>query len=123
MQQQSEHSLPELLGMLTQDIVTLIRQEMVLAKAELSQKASRIGRNVGMLATAGLIGYIGVLAIVVAVILILAQRMPLWASALVVGAIFAAVGGILASKAITALKSENLVPQQTLQTLQEFKNG
>lgn len=123
MQQQSERSLPELLGALTQDIVTLVRQEMVLAKAEITQKASRIGRNVGMLAAAGMIGYIGVLAIVAAVILILARSVPVWASALIVGTIFAVAGAIMASRAIAALKSESLVPQQTLQTLQEFKNG
>lgn len=123
MSMQSERSLPELLGALTQDIVTLIRQEMRLAKAELGEKATYIGKNAGQLAIGALIGYAGLLVVLIALVLLLAKLVPLWASALIIGAMLALVGGMLASKALNALRGENLVPQQTLQSLQEIKNG
>ena len=120
---QSERSLSELLGELTQDIVTLVRQEMILAKAEISQKAVRIGKNIGLIAGGALIGYAGLLTILVALVLLLAQVIVLWASALIIGVVVTLVGAALASRALGALRNENLVPQQTLKSLQEIKNG
>jgi len=49
----SERSLGELLGDLTREISTLVRQEMSLAKTEMSQKMSRVGKDVGFLAAGG----------------------------------------------------------------------
>lgn len=123
MSMQSERSLPELLGALTQDIVTLVRQEMRLAKAELSQKAAYIAKNAGLLAMGALVGYAGILTILVALVLLLAKLVPLWVSALISGATLTLIGGMLVSKALSALRSENLAPQQVLQSLQEIKNG
>lgn len=123
MSMQSERSLPELLGALTQDIITLVRQEMRLAKAELIQKATYLGKNAGLLAVGVLIGYAGLLVTLVALVLLLAKLVPLWISALIIGAILALAGALIASKSLNALRSENLVPQQMLQSLQEIKNG
>ena len=123
MQQQSERSLPELLGALTQDVVTLVRQEMRLAKAEMSLKVTHIGKNAGMLAVGALVAYAGIRALLAALVLVLALFIPVWISALLVGAALSLSGGMMASKALSTLRSENLVPQQTLQSLQEIKNG
>lgn len=121
---QNERSLGELLKDLTQEIVTLFRQEFTLAKAEMSQKAVSIGKNVGLLAAGALIGYAGALAIIAALVLLLSQAgLPFWASALIVGGVVVVIGGVLVMKGLTALRNEDLVPRQTLQTLQEIKNG
>lgn len=120
---QSERSLPELLGALTQDIITLVRQEMRLAKAELILKATYLGKNAGLLAVGVLISYAGLLVTLIALVLLLAKLVPLWISALLVGTILALIGMFIVSKSLSALRSENLVPQQMLQSLQEIKNG
>ena len=96
---------------------------MRLAKAELSQKAAYLGKNVGLLAVGALVGYAGLLVLLAAVVVLLVTLIPLWASALIIGGLLALLGGLLSSKALSALRSENLVPQQTLQSLQEIKNG
>ena len=121
----SERSLGELLGELTQDTVTLVRQELTLAKAEMTQKAAHVGKNIGMLAVGAMVGYTGVLALVAAVTLLLSQAtgLSLWVSALIIGVLIAGIGGVLVMKAISSLKNEDLTPRQTLQSLQEIKNG
>lgn len=123
MSMQSERSLPELLGALTQDIITLVRQEMHLAKAELLLKATYLGKNAGLLGVGVLIGYAGLLVTLVALVLLLAKLVPLWISALLIGTMLALISVFIVSKSLSALRSENLVPQQMLQSLQEIKNG
>jgi hypothetical protein len=117
---QEERSLGELFGDLSREVTTLVRQEAALARTEMSEKASRVGRDIGMLAAGGAVVYAGVLAILAAVIILLAQAgMSWWASALLVGVIVAAVGGVLVWKGMDALKHEDLAPRQTLETLKE----
>lgn len=118
-----DQSLGELFAELTRQIATLVRQEAALARAEISQKASRIGKHVGLLAAGGAVAYAGLLAIVAAVIIILAQHTGLswWASALIVGIVVAGLGAFLAWKGLDALRHEDLAPRQTLETLKEDK--
>jgi len=119
-----DRSLGELLAELTQEMVTLVRQEITLARVEMTAKVSHIGQQVGLLAVGGMLAYSGLLAIIAAVIILLAQvGVPYWLSALIVGVVVAAVGGVLVKKGLDALKGEDLVPRQTLETLKEIKNG
>lgn len=115
-----ERSLGELLGDLTREITTLVRQEAALAKAEMGQKASRVGRHLGALAAGGAVAYAGLLAIIAAIILMLMEAgLPGWASALLVGIVVAGLGGFLVWRGLDALKREDLTPRQTLETLKE----
>ena len=57
-----ERSLGELFGDLIQELTTLVRQEIALARTELGQKAAQVGRNVGFLALGGAVAYAGFLA-------------------------------------------------------------
>jgi len=115
-----DQSLGELFAELTRETATLVRQEMALAKTEMSQKAGRVGKDVGFLAAGGAVAYAGLLAIVAAIIIGLAQMgLEWWVSALLVGIVVAGVGGFLVSKGLSALKREDLVPRQTLESLKE----
>jgi hypothetical protein len=99
---------------------TLVGQEITLARTELTEKASRAGKDIAMLAVGGLVAYAGLLAIVAAVIVLIADRgVPLWASALIVGAIVAVVGYLLVQKGISALRQQDLTPHQTIQSIKE----
>jgi len=119
-----DRSLGELLGDLTQDITKLIRQELTLARAEMADKAGNIGKQLGLLAVGGALAYSGVLAIVAALVILLATfGLTYWASALIVGVVVAAIGGLLVKKGLDAIRNQDLVPRQTLETLKEIKNG
>ena len=121
MQGRDDRSLGELFSELSQETTTLIRQEVNLAKTEMSQKASRVGKDVGFLAAGGAVAYAGLLAIIAGVIALLGLVIPLWLSALLVGLVVAAIGYFLVRKGLDALKQEELTPRQTIETLKEDK--
>ena len=119
-QTQNDRSLGELFAELTRETSTLVRQEITLAKTEMTQKASLVGKDVGFMAAGGAVLYAGLLALIAAVILGLAALgLPAWLSALLVGVVVAAVGGFLVQRGLDALRRANLVPQQTINTLKE----
>jgi len=119
-QARDDRSLGELFAELAQETATLARQEVQLAKTEMAQKASQIGRNVGFLAIGGAVAYAGFLAILVAVIIVLAANgIPWWLSALLVGLVVAGVGYVLVQKGLTALKQQDLAPRETIESLKE----
>ena len=119
MQGRDERSLGELFAELARETSTLVRQEVNLAKTEMSPKASRAGRHVGVLAAGGAVAYAGLLAILAALIVLLNNVMPLWLSALLVGIVVAVVGYLLVRRALDALKREDFAPRETIETLKE----
>ena len=114
-----DRSIGELLGDLYQGTAEILRLEIQLAKTELAQKASRVGKNVGFLAAGGILAYTGFLAIIAGIIGVLALLLPFWASALIVGVIVAGIGGALILKGIKTLQQEQPMPQTTMQTIRE----
>ncbi len=119
MQGRDDRSLGELFSELSQETTALIRQEVNLAKTEMSQKASRVGKDVGFLAAGGAVAYAGLLAIVAGVIALVGLVIPLWLSALLVGIVVAVVGYVLVRRALDALKREDFAPRETIETLKE----
>lgn len=119
-QSKDDRSLGELFADLARDMGTLLRQEVALARTELTAKASRLGQDVALLAVGGLIAYAGLLAIIGAVIIVLAANgVPWWLAALLVGLVAAGIGYFLVQKGLTALRREGLTPRQTIDSLKE----
>ena len=115
-----ERSLGELFADLARETGTLVSREVALARTELTEKATQVGKDVAYLAVGGLVAYAGLLAIIAAVILVLAANgVPLWVSALVVGLAVAIVGYVLVQRGLTALRRQDFAPRQTLETLKE----
>ncbi len=115
-----ERSLGELFGDLAKETSTLVRQEVQLAKTEMTQKVSAVGKDAGMIAAGGFVAYAGFLALVATLIIALGQLgLPWWLAALIVGVVVAAVGYFLIQRGINAIKHTNMAPQQTIQTLKE----
>ena len=114
-----DRSLGELFSELAQDTSTLVRKEVQLAKTEMSQKASRVGKDLGFLAAGAALAYAGLLAVLAGVIVLVGQVIPMWLSALLVGLVVAAVGYFLVRRGLEALEREDLAPRQTIETLKE----
>jgi hypothetical protein len=118
-QGRDNRSLGELFSELAQETTMLVRQEVNLAKTELTQKASRASRHVGTLAAGGAVAYAGLLAILAGIIALLNAVMPLWVAALLVGMVVAVVGYVLVRRALEALKREDFAPRETIESLKE----
>jgi Putative Actinobacterial Holin-X, holin superfamily III len=116
-----ERSIGELFSQLANDTTRLVRQELLLAKVELGQKAAEIGKQVGLIALGGAVAYAGLLAIVAALILVLGQYIPVWLSALIVGLVVMGIGYLLSQQHLSALKHLDPTPRATVETLKEDK--
>ena len=114
-----EQSLGDLFSELASSTGTLVRQEVALAQAELTQKATDVGKNVGFLVVGGAVGYAALLAIIAAAIIGLSYFVAVWAAALIVGVIVGVIAFIMISSALTALKKTDLTPRETVETLKE----
>lgn len=124
----SEHSLVSLLRELRDESSTLIRQEVALAKAEMSEKISRTARDAVLLAIGG------VLALGAFILLLLALRevlfvifvkagmslsVAIWFSPLFLALITGTIGWALISKGRKALAQEGMTPHKTVESLRE----
>lgn len=124
-----DRSLGQILKELTHETSLLLRQEVDLAKTEMSEKASRVGTNLGEVAVGGAVAFLGAIALLMAVIYGLGAILnnfvspdtASWLAPLIVGAILAGVGYSLMKKALATLKQESIAPQKTTQSLQENK--
>ena len=116
-----DKSLGELFGDLTRETTELVRAEMNLAKTEMTQKAVRAGKDAGMIAAGGMTAYIGVLALVAALIIVLGAHTALGygGAALIVGLVFCIGGGLVAMQGLSALKHIDPAPQQTIDSLKK----
>ncbi|HEY8598420.1 MAG TPA: phage holin family protein [Thermomicrobiales bacterium] len=118
--QQDNRSLGELFSALAADTGTLVRQEVELAKTEMTQKATRVGKDIGFLLAGGAVAYAGFLAILAAIAIGLGQLgLPWWVATLLVGLVVAGIGGFLVMRGLSALRRETPLPQQTIDTLKE----
>jgi len=91
----SDATTGELVTRLSGQISELVRGELTLAKAELTQKAKRAGIGGGLLGAAGVLALYGLGALVITVIALLALVLPVWASALIVAVVIFIVAGVL----------------------------
>jgi hypothetical protein len=113
------NSLGELLGDVTRDLSTLMRQEVELAKIEAKQSATRAGKGGGLLAGAGVAGHFVLLFLSIALWYALGELMGLGWSAVVVAIIWGITAAVLAAKGRKELEAIKGMPQ-TAETLQEI---
>jgi len=119
-QPKQDLSIGELFADLSRSTSTLVRQEVELAKTEVTQKASRIGKDIAFMAAGGAIAYAGLFFVLAAVAIILMMiGLPAWLSVLLVGLLVIGAGYFLIQKGREGLKRDNLAPKQTMETLKE----
>lgn len=111
--------LGDLFSDLASEMSNLVRQEVALARVEISQKAKYAGRNIGYLVVGGAVAYAALLALLAAVIMLLDGVMPAWGAALLVAVVVAAIGWLLIGKAMSALQQMEVTPRETVETLKE----
>jgi hypothetical protein len=115
-------SLGERLGDVTRDLSLLMRQEVALAKAEVSQSASNAGKGIGMLVGAALAGYFVLLFLSVALWVAIGSLIGYGWSALIVAVIWAIIAAVLVSVGKKELNRVRGVPTTT-ETLGKIPNA
>jgi hypothetical protein len=115
-----EQPMGELFKQLSNDLSTLVRQELRLAQAEMTEKGKNAGVGVGLFGGAGIAGLLALGALTACLIAALATGMDVWLAALIVTVVYAAIAGVLAllgrSRVTEAVPP---VPEQTVETVKE----
>ena len=123
-----DRSLGELFSDLSQQTAELVRQEMRLAKAELSEKLSDVGKHAMMLGAALAFGLAAVVTVAAAITLLLIDLgVRPWLSAVITAALLGGTAFVLVQSSMAALRKKNLAPVETIDSLKEttqwLKNG
>ncbi|MGW3116118.1 phage holin family protein [Streptomyces sp. NPDC001107] len=109
------HSVGELVGQATEQLSRLVRQEVALAKEELSAKGRRAGRGGGLLGAAGAFAYAGLLALAGTGVAALSLVLSVWAAALIVTGVLFVIAGVLAVTGRAQLRrAAPPTPEETL---------
>lgn len=115
-------SIGEVLGDVTQNLSTLMRQEVALAKAEATQAGTKAGKGIGLLAGAAVAGLLFLVFLSVSAWWGLGQFIENQWSALVVAVVWVIVAAILASAGRKELQRIRGMPQ-TADTLGKVPNA
>jgi hypothetical protein len=115
-----ERPVGDLVKQLAGQTSTLVRQEIDLAKAEMSEKASVAGKGAGLLGGAAVVGLLAAGALTACLILALDEVVPDWLAALIVALVMGAVAAVLALQGRNRIRAATPpVPEQTVETVKE----
>ena len=106
---------------LVEELTTLLRQEISLASAEFSRSLSAARSGVGSVAAGGAVAFLGVLILLEAAVLALAERLRPWVAAVIVGVIVAIVGLIMLQAGKRKLDPATLRPRHSAESLRRDK--
>ena len=113
-------SLGDLLSELSRETGQLVRKEVELATTELTAKARVAGGYVGVAAAGGALAHAGLLALIAAIVIGLAELgLAPWLSALIVGVLTMLIGYVLVNRGLAGLRGTSMKPTQTIETLKE----
>jgi len=118
-QPRDDRSLGQIVSDVAQDLSTLVRQELDLAKTEVKQEASRAGKGVGMLGGAGVAGHLALIFVSLCAMFVLNNAVPIEVAALIVTVFWAIVAAVLALTGKKALDRTNPALPQTQRSLKE----
>jgi hypothetical protein len=119
----TELSVGQLMGELTRDLSTLMRQELALARAELRQEATKTAKGAGAFGGAGFAGYLAVLFMSIALWWALSRLVGLGWSALIVAALWGIVAAVLAVTGRNKLRQIHPTPERTVDSLKQVPDA
>jgi uncharacterized membrane protein YqjE len=114
-----ERSAGDIVQNVMRDVGEVVRGEVRLAKAEMSEKVSQAGKAAGMLGGAAVAGLMGLAALVTAAIVGLSMVVALWVSALIVGVLLLVSAAAMYAAGRATLKAVSPVPERTVETLKD----
>lgn len=115
-----EPTLGALAHDLSQQIPQLIRSELRLAQAEVTEKGKRAGIGIGMLSAAGLLAFFGLACLITTAILGLAHAVDGWLAALIVGLVLVAGAVVVGAAGKSQVsRATPALPEKAIEGLKE----
>ena len=120
----SDHSTVNLVRRASEQLSTLVRDEIQLARTEMTEKGKRAGKGAGLFGAAAVLACYGFAAMLAAIILAIALALPAWAAALIVGVVlFAIASGLAMMGRNNVRRIGPAVPQATLDSVRADVNA
>ncbi len=116
---EDSRSLGQLFSTLASETGTLMRKELQLARTEIAKKVKDRRKDAGILGLGGALAHVGLLLFLFGVVLVLGLAIPLWLSALIIGAVVCAAGVLAMRQGARAVKNADMTPHATIETLKE----
>ena len=114
-----ERPIGDLLKQLSEDTAKLVRKEVELARAEVTEKGKQAGIGAGMFGGAGVAGLMALGALTACLIALLATGMKVWIAALIVTVLWTAIAGVLALLGRNRVQEATPPAEQTVETIKE----
>jgi hypothetical protein len=114
-----ERPIGDLLKQLSEDTAKLVRKEVELARAEVTQKGKQAGIGAGMFGGAGVAGLLALGSLTACLIALLATGMEVWIAALIVTVLWTAIAGVLALLGRNRVQEATPPVEQTVETIKE----
>jgi hypothetical protein len=124
-QQHSDEASTERMGDtvtgIIEDLQNVVRSEVQLARTELKDEATQMGKAAGMIAGGGVLGFTGFHFLMLGLTFLLGKKLPLWLSATLVGAALTGIAAKLGMAGKSQLQATDLKPEQTIESLRKDK--
>lgn len=114
-------SLGDTVTEIIKDLQDIVRGEVQLAKTEVKEEASKMGKGIGMIAGAAIVALVGFIFLMLGVTYLLNKSLEMWMAAGIVGLALLIIGGIVAMVGKGRMDEANLVPEKTVESLKEDK--
>jgi Flp pilus assembly protein TadB len=125
--QAANPSIGELMGQLSSQVSRLIRDEMRLAEKEFQESAKHAGIGAGLFSVAGLLAFFGGATVIAAAVAALSLVLPVWAAALIIGAVLFLAAGVAALSGRNQAREVTPAAPRTVETvkadIQEIKDA
>lgn len=115
------NSLGDTVTGIIQDLQGIVRGEVQLAKTEIKEDASKLGKALGMVGVAAVLGLVGFIFLMLGVTYLLNKSLEMWISAGIVGLVLLIIGAILGVVGKNRIQEANMVPDKTIDSLKEDK--
>ncbi len=117
--EEQDRSTGELVANVGEEIATIVRTEIALAKDDLARSGKRVGIGVGAFGAAGFVAFYGLGVLVAAAVLGLSVVLDPWLAALVVAAVLFVVAGIAALVGKRSVSTAGDPPKERVESVQE----
>jgi uncharacterized membrane protein YqjE len=116
---EERRTVGEIIEDVVRDFGDIVRSELRLARAEITEKVQKAGKAAGLLGAAGICGLFAGASLVTCCIAALALAMPVWLAALLMSVFLVCIAAALYAGGRARLRRVSPVPEQTVETIQE----
>ena len=117
--QPSPEGLGSIVSGIVKDLQEIVRGEVKLAKTEIKEDVSAMGKGAASIAAGGIVAFVGFVFLMLSATFVLSKWVEMWIAALIVAVALLLIGAILAMSGKKKLSASSLKPTESMESLKE----